>query len=335
MKILSVNAGSSSLKFTLIEMPAQEVIASGYFEKIGLDGSFYTIKYNGEKITKESDLADHAVAVKVLMDELVNLNIISSLSDIEGVGHRLVHGGQEFTASVVLNEDILERISKYNDLAPLHNPANIMGVKAFMEVLPGVIQVGVFDTAFHTTMAATEYLYPVPYEWYEEYQGTAIMPVYGSDGSIAGYDSDGDGEIDDSADELRHVELTPTFSGSTSGASIKGIKPGTTSVVVRSKVRPEVYAKITVNVTPEVPLGGVITITPDTLELSPDSDKVLITANVSADEEYVFSDDVDVEISVDDDLLVFSSKMWDQDGETWSCYASPNPLAEPGEAEAV
>ncbi len=170
MKILSVNAGSSSLKFTLIEMPAQEVIASGYFEKIGLDGSFYTIKYNGEKITKESDLADHAVAVKVLMDELVNLNIISSLSDIEGVGHRLVHGGQEFTASVVLNEDILERISKYNDLAPLHNPANIMGVRAFMEVLPGVIQVGVFDTAFHTTMAATEYLYPVPYEWYEEYQ---------------------------------------------------------------------------------------------------------------------------------------------------------------------
>lgn len=170
MKILSVNAGSSSLKFTLIEMPAQEVIASGYFEKIGLDGSFYTIKYNGEKITKESELTDHAVAVKVLMDELVNLNIISSLSDIEGVGHRIVHGGQEFSSSVVLNEEILDRIAKYNDLAPLHNPANIMGVRAFMEVLPGVIQVGVFDTAFHTTMAETEYLYPVPYEWYEKYQ---------------------------------------------------------------------------------------------------------------------------------------------------------------------
>ena len=170
MKILSVNAGSSSLKFTLIEMPAQEVIASGLFEKIGLDGSFYTIKYNGEKITKESELTDHAVAVKVLMDELVNLNIISSLSDIEGVGHRIVHGGQEFSSSVVLNEEILDRIAKYNDLAPLHNPANIMGVRAFMEVLPGVIQVGVFDTAFHTTMAETEYLYPVPYEWYEKYQ---------------------------------------------------------------------------------------------------------------------------------------------------------------------
>ena len=168
-------------------------------------------------------------------------------------------------------------------------------------------------------------------EWYEEYQGTAIMPVYGTDGSIAGYDVNGDGEIDDSADSIRHVELTPTFSGSTSGASIKGIKPGTTSVVARSKVRPEVYAKITVNITAEVPLAGAITITPDILELSPDSDKVLITARVSTEDDYFFNSDVDVDISVDDDLLVFSSMMWDQDGETWSCYATPNPLVEPGE----
>ena len=168
-------------------------------------------------------------------------------------------------------------------------------------------------------------------EWYEEYQGTAIMPVYGTDGSIAGYDVNGDGKIDDSADEIRHVELTPTFSGSTSGASIKGIQPGTTSVVVRSKVRPEVYAKITVNITAEVPLAGTIAITPDTLELSPDSDKVLITARVSVEDDYFFNSDVDVDISVDDDLLVFSSMMWDQDGETWSCYATPNPLARPGE----
>ena len=168
-------------------------------------------------------------------------------------------------------------------------------------------------------------------EWYEEYQGTAIMPVYGGDGSIAGYDSNGDGEIDDAADELRHVELTPTFSGSTSGASIKGIQPGTTSVIARSKIRPEVYAKITVNVTAEVPLAGTITVSPDLLELSPDSDKVMITARISAEDGYVFSDDVDVDVSVDNDLLVFSSEMWDQDGETWSCYVSPNPLAEPGE----
>lgn len=168
-------------------------------------------------------------------------------------------------------------------------------------------------------------------EWYEEYQGTAIMPIYGTDGSITGYDVTGDGEIDDSADSIRHVELTPTFSGSTSGASIKGIKPGTTSVVARSKVRPEVYAKITVNITAEVPLAGAITITPDILELSPDSDKVLITARVSTEDDYFFNSDVDVDITVDGGLLTFSSMMWDQDGETWSCYATPNPLVEPGE----
>ena len=169
MKILSVNAGSSSLKFTLIEMPEKVTIASGLFEKIGIEGSFYTIKYNGEKVTKEVPMVNHAIAVQKLMDELIDLNIISSLSEIEGVGHRLVHGGQEFTSSVVLNGDILERISKYNDLAPLHNPANIMGVRAFMKALPNTIQVGVFDTAFHTTMKEEEYIYPVPYEWYEKY----------------------------------------------------------------------------------------------------------------------------------------------------------------------
>ncbi len=169
MKILSVNAGSSSLKFTLIDMPAKNTIASGLFEKIGLSGSFYTIKYNGEKYTNEIELIDHSVAVKVLMDELINLNIISSLSEIEGVGHRLVHGGQEFTSSVILDDNVLNRVSKYNELAPLHNPANIMGVRAFMKALPDAIQVGVFDTSFHTTMKETEYLYPVPYEWYEKY----------------------------------------------------------------------------------------------------------------------------------------------------------------------
>ena len=169
MKILAVNAGSSSLKFTLLELPEKNVVASGLFEKIGINGSCYTIKYNGEKITKEVDLKDHSVAVQILMNELIDMGIISSLDEIEGVGHRMVHGGQEFTESVVLTEDVLERVSKYNELAPLHNPANIMGVKAFMKALPNTIQVGVFDTAFHTTMKEAEYLYPVPYEWYEKY----------------------------------------------------------------------------------------------------------------------------------------------------------------------
>lgn len=169
MKILAVNAGSSSLKFTLIELPEKNVVASGLFEKIGINGSCYTIKYNGEKVKKEVNLVDHSVAVRILMEELINIGIISSLDEIEGVGHRMVHGGQEFTESVVLTEDVLARVAKYNELAPLHNPANIMGVKAFMKALPNTIQVGVFDTAFHTTMKEAEYLYPVPYEWYEKY----------------------------------------------------------------------------------------------------------------------------------------------------------------------
>lgn len=169
MKILAVNAGSSSLKFTLIELPSKEVIASGLFEKIGLAGSYYTIKYNGEKYVREVELTDHGVAVKHLMDELISLHIISSLEEIDGVGHRILHGGDEFVDSLVLTEEVIEGISKYNELGPLHNPANLMGAKAFMKALPNVVQVGVFDTAFHATMKESEFLYPVPYEWYEKY----------------------------------------------------------------------------------------------------------------------------------------------------------------------
>ena len=169
MKILTVNAGSSSLKFTLFEMPEEKVIASGLFEKIGLNGSSYTIKYNGEKITQEYDLKDHAVAVKKLMNELISLGIINSLDEIEGVGHRILHGAQEFSEPTVLNMEVIQAISKYNELGPLHNPANLMGATSFIEALPNVINVGVFDTAFHQTMDEEEFLYPVPYEWYQDY----------------------------------------------------------------------------------------------------------------------------------------------------------------------
>ena len=169
MKILTVNAGSSSLKFTLFEMPEEKVIASGLFEKIGLNGSSYTIKYNGEKITQEYDLKDHSVAVKKLMNELISLGIINSLDEIEGVGHRILHGAQEFSEPTVLNMDVVQAISKYNELGPLHNPANLMGATSFIEALPNVINVGVFDTAFHQTMDEEEFLYPVPYEWYQDY----------------------------------------------------------------------------------------------------------------------------------------------------------------------
>lgn len=170
MKILSVNAGSSSLKFTLFEMPAQTVIASGLFEKIGLSDSFYSIKINGEKITKEKALDNHSIAVETLMQELISMNIIKSLDEIEGVGHRIVHGGPNFTKTTLLNEEIVKELAKNDDLAPLHNKAHIMGINAFMEALPNAAQVAVFDTAFHSTMDKKEYLYPVPYEWYEKYQ---------------------------------------------------------------------------------------------------------------------------------------------------------------------
>ena len=170
MKILAVNAGSSSLKFTLIELPEKKVVASGLFEKIGINGSSYTIKFNGQKITKEINLVDHSVAVKLLMQELINMEIVSSLDEIEGVGHRIVHGGPNFTKSVVLNDEVLNELMKCSDLAPLHNPASIMGAKAFMKALPNTLQTAVFDTAFHSTMKETEFLYPVPYEWYEKYR---------------------------------------------------------------------------------------------------------------------------------------------------------------------
>ena len=159
MKILSVNAGSSSLKFTLIELPEEKVIISGTFEKIGLPDSFYTIKYNGNKDRKEVLLNDHTDAVKYLLDELINYKVINSYDDIDGVGHRLVHGGDKYTESVIIDDDVLDTVEKLVPLAPLHNPANLVGVRSFKEVLPNTPMVAVFDTAFHQTMDKEEFLY--------------------------------------------------------------------------------------------------------------------------------------------------------------------------------
>lgn len=185
MKILSVNAGSSSLKFSLFELPENKEMISGTFEKIGIGNSFYTIKMNGEKIKREVDLKDHSVAVKYLIEELLNNKVISSLEDLDGVGHRMVHGGQKFSKSVVITDEVIEACEECIEFAPLHNPANLMGVQAFRDALPNVPQVAVFDTAFHQTMKETEYLYATPYEWYEKYgirkygfHGTSHRYVY-------------------------------------------------------------------------------------------------------------------------------------------------------------
>lgn len=169
MKILSVNCGSSSLKFTLFELPEKEVLVSGTFEKIGIGNSFYTIKLNGEKIRREVDLRDHSMAVQILIDELINNKVIDSLDDLDGVGHRIVHGGPNFSKSMLIDDAFLEEFNKCIEYAPLHNPAHLMGINAFKNALPNTPQVAVFDTAFHSTMKEEEFLYAVPYEWYTKY----------------------------------------------------------------------------------------------------------------------------------------------------------------------
>lgn len=169
MKILSVNAGSSSLKFQMYEMPEEKVLISGVFERIGIPNSLYTIKINGEKVEKQVELPNHEVAVSYLTRELLDNHIVKSLEEIKGIGHRLVHGGDKYAESVILTNQVMEVVESLTPLAPLHNPANLVGVKAFKKIIPNAIAVAVFDTAFHQTMATDTYLYPVPYEWYQNY----------------------------------------------------------------------------------------------------------------------------------------------------------------------
>ena len=169
MIILSINAGSSSLKFTGFDMPSEKVLISGVFERIGIDGSFYTIKINGEKIKKEVPLKSHEDAVKILTEELINYNIVKGLSEIKGVGHRVVHGGDKYADSTIINKHVTDTIRELFHLAPLHNPANLMGIEAFQEYIPEATAVAVFDTGFPQTMPEENYLYAVPYEWYEKY----------------------------------------------------------------------------------------------------------------------------------------------------------------------
>lgn len=195
MKILSVNAGSSSLKFTLFEVPENAELVSGTFEKIGIGNSFYTIKLNGEKIKREVDLKDHGVAVKYLIEELLGNKVISSLDDLDGVGHRIVHGGPNFAKSTIINDEFLKEFNECIEFAPLHNPAHLIGIKAFMDALPNVPEVAVFDTAFHQTMNEEEYLYGVPYEWNEKYgvrrygaHGTSHRYVYKTICEVMGRD---------------------------------------------------------------------------------------------------------------------------------------------------
>ncbi|KIL43847.1 acetate kinase [Jeotgalibacillus soli] len=168
-KVIAINAGSSSLKFQLFEMPEETVITKGIIERIGLKDSVFMITVNGEKQTEVTDIPNHDVAVKLLLGKLTSAGIISSLDEIDGIGHRVVHGGEVFNDSVLINEETIAKFEELSELAPLHNPANITGIRAFQSVLPNVPAVAVFDTAFHQTMPESSYLYSLPYEYYKDY----------------------------------------------------------------------------------------------------------------------------------------------------------------------
>ena len=169
MKFLCVNAGSSSLKFQLFDMPEEKVIISGYIEKIGLEDSFWTTKINGEKIKGAKFLKDHNDAVQVLLNELIEHKAVKSLDEIKGVGHRVVHGAEKYKDSVIITDEVIQDIVDMTKFATLHHPGNLAGIKALKEVLPDVPMVAVYDTAFHQTMPKKNYMYPVPYEWYLKY----------------------------------------------------------------------------------------------------------------------------------------------------------------------
>nr|WP_202410158.1 acetate kinase [Pontibacillus yanchengensis] len=168
-KILAINAGSSSLKFQLIEMPSEEVVTKGLVERIGLDDAVFTIEVNDEKDKTVTEIPNHEKAVEILVDKLQKTGVIESLDEIEGIGHRVVHGGERFSDSALVTEEVLQEIEEVSELAPLHNPANLTGIRAFQEILPNVPAVVVFDTAFHQSMPEQSYLYSLPYEYYEKY----------------------------------------------------------------------------------------------------------------------------------------------------------------------
>ena len=171
MKILVLNCGSSSLKYQLINMENEEVLATGKYERIGEDEAFITHKVNGQKIEIKHPAKTHEEAVDFTLKQLINpeYKVIDSLEEISAIGHRLVHGGEKINKSVVITDDVVEVLKECIDLAPLHNPAGIIGIEACQKVMPGKPMVGVFDTAFHQTMPKERYIYPIPFEYYEKY----------------------------------------------------------------------------------------------------------------------------------------------------------------------
>ena len=172
MKVLVINCGSSSLKYQLIDSETEVALAVGLCERIGIDGRLNHTPNGGEKVVIEQAMPDHEVAIRMVLDALTNENygVIKNLDEIDAIGHRLVHGGEKFTKSVIIDDEVIAGVEECSHLAPLHNPANLIGVRACQAIMPGVPNIGVFDTAFHQTMEPVAYMYGLPYEYYEKYK---------------------------------------------------------------------------------------------------------------------------------------------------------------------
>ena len=217
-KVISVNSGSSSLKFQLYDMPSETVLTSGQAERIGQKMGMFTIKVNGEKIQTELPLPDHKAAVDMLLKSLVEHKIVASLDEIQGAGHRIVQGGSYFDQSVVVDDDVVAKVDELKELAPLHNHAHLVCYHAFKEALPNIGHVFVFDTAFHQTMPAESYMFPVPYNWYTDYK----IRRYGAHGTSHMYVNRRTAEL--MGRDYREMNMITCHLGN--GASITAIKNG-------------------------------------------------------------------------------------------------------------
>ncbi|PNZ71048.1 acetate kinase [Staphylococcus croceilyticus] len=167
--VLAINAGSSSLKFQLIRMPEEELVTKGLIERIGIKDSIFTVEVNGEKVKEVRDIKDHEEAINIMLDSFKKHGIIDDINDIVGTGHRVVHGGELFPESALVTDEVEQQIESLSELARLHNPANLMGIRAFKKLLPNIPHVAVFDTSFHQTMPEQSYLYSLPYQYYKDY----------------------------------------------------------------------------------------------------------------------------------------------------------------------
>lgn len=217
-KILAINSGSSSFKFKLFETPAETVIASGIAERVGIDNSFFEIKFNGQKTHLDVDIPDQETAVNLLLSNMIDLKILTNLDEIKGVGHRIVAGGEKFKTSAIIDEHNIQDVHDLEEYAPLHNLAEAQGIEAFMKLLPGVPQVGVFDTAFHSTIPMINYLYSLPYEYYEKF----AVRKYGMHGTSVRYVADRAAKMLNKP--LEELKLIVLHLGS--GASVTAVKEG-------------------------------------------------------------------------------------------------------------